>query len=142
MTRGAADLPDPARIAAMARPDLLDLWRRLQGAPPPKSVSVPILRKALSYEVQCRQQGGPSAARLERLERALKASSKGAAMPVGTELVRDWGGRTHRVTMTEAGPVMDGRTYRSLSAVAREITGARWSGPRFFGLAQSSGEPR
>lgn len=54
--------------------------------------------------------------------------------PPGTRLVREWNGRNHTVEVLEQGFLCDGQRYRSLSAVARAITGARWSGPRFFGL--------
>jgi hypothetical protein len=52
----------------------------------------------------------------------------------GVRLLREWNGRTHVVDVTEAGYLYEGETYRSLSAIARKITGAHWSGPRFFGL--------
>ncbi|MCK0096696.1 DUF2924 domain-containing protein [Yoonia sp. F2084L] len=53
----------------------------------------------------------------------------------GTQLVREWNGRIYRVLVTDDGFEMDGQTYRSLSAIAKRITGAGWSGPRFFGLS-------
>ena len=53
---------------------------------------------------------------------------------VGARLVREWNGRTHTLTVEEEGFTYAGRSYRSLTAIAREITGARWSGPRFFGI--------
>jgi hypothetical protein len=56
------------------------------------------------------------------------------AIEPGVRLVRDWNGRTHVVDVIDGGFVLDGKNYRSLSAVARRITGTRWSGPRFFGL--------
>lgn len=56
------------------------------------------------------------------------------ALRPGTRLVREWNGRTHAVDVSEDGFVFDGKTYRSLSAIAKRITGAHWSGPRFFGL--------
>ena len=52
----------------------------------------------------------------------------------GTRLLREWNGRQHFVEVVDKGFVFDGKTYRSLSAIARRITGAHWSGPRFFGL--------
>ena len=78
----------------------------------------------------------------EQLEIALKdiaggkSASKLKAAPVspGAHLVREWNGRTYRVEVTEEGYVLDRMTYRSLSAVAKRITGTAWSGPRFFGL--------
>ncbi|PHP64893.1 hypothetical protein CSC94_22175 [Zhengella mangrovi] len=57
------------------------------------------------------------------------------ALASGTRLVRTWNGRPHVVDVVEDGFVFDGKTYRSLSAIARRITGTRWSGPRFFGIA-------
>ena len=57
-----------------------------------------------------------------------------AALPPGARLIRQWNGRQHFVDVVEGGYVLEGKTYRSLSAVARKITGAHWSGPRFFGL--------
>ena len=53
---------------------------------------------------------------------------------VGAHLVREWNGRTYQVHVVEGGFEMDGKTWRSLSAIAKHITGATWSGPRFFGL--------
>ncbi len=55
-------------------------------------------------------------------------------LPPGTRLVREWHGRPYTVEVLESGFLCDGQRYRSLSEVARAITGARWSGPRFFGL--------
>ena len=57
-----------------------------------------------------------------------------AALASGTRLLREWNGRQHIVEVVEEGYLLDGKTYRSLSAVAKRITGAHWSGPRFFGL--------
>ena len=62
------------------------------------------------------------------------ASPDRAQPSPGTRLIRVWNDRTHVVDVTEGGYVFDGRSYRSLSAVAKRITGAHWSGPRFFGL--------
>ncbi len=60
--------------------------------------------------------------------------AKTPAPSVGTRLMREWNGRMHVVDVTDQGIVFDGRVYGSLSAVAKRITGAHWSGPRFFGL--------
>lgn len=60
-------------------------------------------------------------------------SGKPTLVP-GMRLVREWNGRMHAVDVTEEGFLFDGRTYRSLSAIAKRITGAHWSGPRFFGV--------
>ena len=62
------------------------------------------------------------------------ATEQGTRVRPGTRLVRAWHGRTYLVTATENGFTYEGETYGSLSAVAHHITGAHWSGPRFFGL--------
>ncbi len=59
-------------------------------------------------------------------------------LSTGTQLVREWNGRPYRVEVTEAGFVLDGKCYSSLSAIAKKITGAHWSGPRFFGLNKTA----
>lgn len=134
-------LPVLSNVATMTRPDLLNLWHEVQGLPAPKNLSMPLLRKALSYEVQCRTLTGPSKA----LQRALKdavtksASAPSQSLPAGAQLVREWSGQTYRVEVTASGARMDGVDYASLSAVARHITGAHWSGPRFFGLRKRAG---
>lgn len=63
-----------------------------------------------------------------------KKARQGVMLSPGTRLVRDWNGRRHCVDVGDKGFIFDGKTYRSLSAIARKITGAHWSGPRFFGL--------
>jgi hypothetical protein len=75
--------------------------------------------------------------------------SKGSLPPImapllaaGTQLVREWNGRPYRVEVIEDGFVLDGKTYSSLSAIAKMITGAHWSGPRFFGLNKVARQSR
>src|SRR6185503_18127545 len=63
-----------------------------------------------------------------------RRSKQVSRLAAGTRLVREWNGKTHHVDVVESGFVWNGGRYRSLSAIAREITGARWSGPRFFGI--------
>jgi len=69
-----------------------------------------------------------------RKPRLSRKTPRGGVLAVGTRLVRDWNGRRHCVDVGDKGFIFDGKTYRSLSAIARKITGAHWSGPRFFGL--------
>ena len=112
----------------------------LPGITLPSRLRFQTLRRILAYEVQARALGGLS----PKEQRALKAIAGGkgtseATSQVassGTHLVREWNGRTYRVEVTDEGYVLDGTTYRSLSAVAKRITGTAWSGPRFFGLAK------
>lgn len=121
-------------IEDMERLACLDRWRDIFGRSPPKYISVPFMRRVLIWELQCRLLGGLSA----KTERALKRVAGGKPSSVtakpGSRLVREWNSRTYQIEVTSEGYVMDGKTYRSLSAVACRITGARWSGPRFFGV--------
>ena len=72
----------------------------------------------------------------QRLSQTIRrpARRKSAALAPGTRLLRQWQGRTHHVTVAASGFEYEGATYRSLSAIARRITGGSWSGPLFFGL--------
>jgi hypothetical protein len=135
----AKDLPRAlAALESADRADLLDLWGNLIGSPAPKNLSVPFLRRALAFELQCQVHGGPKSRTLEDLGRiasgGLSHASVGARLRPGAKLVREWQGRTWTVEVIEGGFLMGGERYASLSALARKITGARWSGPRFFGL--------
>lgn len=124
---------DPDRAQA------LEDWEEAFGSPPPLYLSVAFMRKALAYEEQCRRHGGlPQATRraLRQIAegRSVADSTRRIARP-GAHLVREWNGRTYQVEVLKDGFRMDGRTWPSLSAIAKHITGTTWSGPRFFGLA-------
>ena len=93
--------------------------------------------RAVAYRMQERILGGLSPATRRVLEGlGEKASTKPPPRELrpGTLLVREWQGTSHQVVVTDTGVIYRSRTYRSLSEVARLITGSRWSGPRFFGL--------
>lgn len=106
----------------------------------------PITRKAIRDAIKQGNSRGPAPGSLKRDSAAPNGdpapnSNRQISRPVaktlvrpGTRLVREWNGRTHFVDVAEDGFVFDGKTYRSLSAIAKRITGAHWSGPRFFGL--------
>jgi hypothetical protein len=90
--------------------------------------------RAVAYKLQENAYGGLSPT-LHRMLLSLSSTKPRArTLRPGTILLREWQGVTHRVTVIEGGAIYRGETYRSLSGVARLITGARWSGPRFFGL--------
>jgi hypothetical protein len=112
----------------------IERWREVFERPPPKHISPRFMTRVLIWEAQTRLLGGSTV----KTERAIKRIASGKPLPTaikpGSHLVREWNGRTYQVEVTGDGYVMDGKTYRSLSAIARSITGARWSGPRFFGL--------
>lgn len=135
----AKDLPTALAALEIAdRADLLNLWGNLIGSPVPKNLSAPFLRRALAFELQCRVCGGPKARTLDDLGRIAAGStshaSVGTRLRPGAKLVREWQGRTWTVEVIEDGFLMGGERFASLTALARKITGARWSGPRFFGL--------
>jgi hypothetical protein len=126
-----------AALAEMDRPALLQRWRRAFGRDAPPRLSRTLMEKAIAYEVQVKAFGGPSS----RTRRALRAAAKAdgrsplSKLPSrGTRLVREWHGTAHEVEVLEDGYLWRGVRHRSLSAIARAITGTRWSGPRFFGL--------
>ena len=130
-------MPLVAAIEAMDLAALRRAWRRRHGILPSR-LSRDLLRRDLAYTLQEDVWGGVSHATRRRLQTLAKtgrgAAEQGPPVRAGTRLVRAWRGRTSLVTVTDDGVVYDGVTYRSLSAVAHQITGAHWSGPRFFGL--------
>jgi hypothetical protein len=132
------DLPGELReIAELERAACSTAWVERFKSAPPKYLSVSFMRRTLAHDLQCRRLGGHSATTKRALKVVLSGGSIADAVPNvgdGSALVREWNGRTYRVDVTGQGYVLDGRTYPSLSAVAKQITGAHWSGPRFFGL--------
>jgi hypothetical protein len=138
---GRSDASAPGRSSDRAA--LLSAWEEAFGSPPPPRLSVRFLARALAHERQCREKGGIAPADA----RALRAIAGGgsveaarpASVPAGAQLVREWNGRTYRVEVTEGGYRFDGKSWRSLTAIARRITGTNWSGPRFFGLTSRKG---
>ena len=131
-----------ARLAVLDRAGCLDLWKAWFGCETPRYLSAVFMRKALAHEIQCRMIGGLPAADVRAL-RSMAGGRRSAiraapVMSAGTHLVREWNGRTYQVEVTKSGYVMDGKTYKSLTAIARRITGVNWSGPRFFGLVDRS----
>ena len=142
--------PIPARLAALrtaSTPDLKAQWRDLFDAePPPFNRSY--LESRLAYRIQELAYGGLKPDTLRRLEklgdqvsgRRTARRKRQDRMPMaGTRLVREWQGVEHTVTVTGDGFEWRGRPYKSLSAIARAITGTRWNGPLFFGLRNRQG---
>jgi hypothetical protein len=132
-------------IAALLDHDraaLTERWRKLYRRDPPKGISRPLLIRAIAYEMQTQIYGGLKAAterRLSLIAHGKEETDRGngntsAKLRTGARLVREWNGATHTVDVVEGGYLWSGNHYRSLSAIARAITGAHWSGPRFFGL--------
>ncbi|MGD9710815.1 MAG: DUF2924 domain-containing protein [Thermomicrobiales bacterium] len=100
-----------------------------------------LMRRAIAWRLQEGAHGGLASSTMKAIT-ALQASlardggaqALAPALKSGTRLVREWHGRTHHVLICDEGYEYEQRRYRSLSQIAREITGAAWSGPRFFGL--------
>lgn len=127
-------------LSAASRQELLIRWKQLHGLPAPDGLSTSLLRRGVIYELQAEQYGGLSSAHRRALLQI--ATSKTATAPAsvksGARLVREWNGITHVVDAVEGGFRYKDKTYASLTAIAKEITGAHWSGPRFFGIKRKS----
>jgi hypothetical protein len=129
-------------LPQLDRTALRELWREVFGNIPHPGLRREILIPILAYRLQERAHGGlkPSAQkRLKALAEDFingKKPGNGATVQprAGTRVVREWQGKLHEVAVLENGFEYNGRTYRSLSKIAREITGTRWSGPAFFGM--------
>ena len=119
-------------------------WRKIYRAEPPRRIPRDLLMRAVAYQIQERACGGldrKTKRRLRTLARSFEADgrlplSSGPSLKPGAKLIREWHGKTYRVAVLENGFEFEGERYRSLSKIAREITGAHWSGRRFFGLTQ------
>ena len=123
--------------------ELRRAWRTLHHAGPPLGLSRDLIIRGLADKLQQRAHGGPSRALQRRLrilagefEKGARSFDPGIILKTGTTLVRQWRGRAHTVLVREDGFEYEGRRYRSLTVIAERITGAHWSGPRFFGLGK------
>ena len=124
-----------AALDALERSDraaLIEAWRRRYG-PPPKHISQVLLRKVLAYDLQAQASGDLAPTAKRALKSALRHPTR-KRIGVGARLVREWNGVRHTVEIGDDGYRWRDTLYPSLSAVAQAITGAKWSGPRFFGL--------
>jgi hypothetical protein len=123
-----------AQLETMPPVDVRAMWRTFTGACAPR-ISPRLLRLALAWEIQARAYGGLPRETVRQLDQIAAGKTRTAAASPGTQLVREWQGKVHVVTVDDQGSVQWGeRSFRSLSEVARAITGTRWSGPAFFGL--------
>lgn len=144
-----------ADIGDLPRQELVAAWTAAHGCPPPKGVKRPLLELSAAWYLQAKRLGGLTAStkRLLRQHGLPRAGAAGslpsesketsrtaaatrppAALASGTRLMREWNGRMYVVDVADDGFIFDGKSYRSLTAIARRITGVHWSGPRFFGL--------
>ena len=145
----------------MDRPVLEDLWRKHLPKVQVPNLNLRTVRSALAYELQVKETGGISRRTAQTLRAYLpepsvqlresdsgsadgsqklpriSSQAKPPALTPGTALVREWNGRRYQVNVLETGFELDGRSYTSLSKIAKSITGTGWSGPRFFGLVKA-----
>ena len=140
---------DLAALSDFPLNELKERWSDLYGSACPPRMSRNILVRAIAYRVQERALGGLDRSTRRRFDRAAADLAAGR-IPVplapkikpGTRLLREWQGKVHEVIVLDKGVDYRGKSWPSLSAVAREITGARWSGPRFFGLTGGASNGR
>ena len=133
------------RVNTLSLPELRAEWRRVHKSTPPAAFTADLLIRGITYRLQEQSLGklpieyrreldqlagiGASGARPDKRKRPLRP---------GSRLVRRWRGISYSVAVLDGEYEYRDKRYRSLSEIAREITGTRWSGPRFFGLRASS----
>jgi hypothetical protein len=129
------------RLRSMPIVELRALWRAKFKSDPPKAFGPDLLRRSIAYKLQEDIYGGRDRATARLLQQLIAQYTKTPGKIVlptrikpGAILVRQWKGQSHRVTVLEGGFAYQGKSYESLSEIARRITGTRWNGPRFFGL--------
>jgi DUF2924 family protein len=135
------------RLRSLDLEELRREWRRLYHSDAPR-ISRDLLVLAVGYRLQEIERGGLGKAtrrKLRTIAKALRITGRVGTAPSlspkpGARLIREWHGRTHTVTVTEDGFEYAGRSYPSLTKIAKKITGAHWSGPRFFGLTAAGTE--
>ncbi len=129
---------DPKLLRRLEDADLKQLrveWEQRFGVAP-RLRSADLLRRILAWRIQAAAEGG-----LDQVTRRLLAGGRSgpeSMLPEGTIISRDWKGTRHDVEVAEGGFVYRGEHWKSLSEIAREITGTRWNGPRFFGLRETA----
>ena len=154
MKKTSANQDVPASLEGLkdlTRDEFIQHWEQAHGQKPPKGITSRLLLFSAGYQLQAKAYGGLTTAQRRKLEvnRSKRRQSnkplnskKGSVskragstpLAIGSRLIREWHGIQHVVQATDCGYRYNGVDYRSLSQVARQITGARWSGPRFFGV--------
>ena len=132
MSAGDPIADEVRTLAVLDLEGLREAWRRRWG-PPPKLRSSELLRRLMAWRIQAAAMGGLDPETRRRL-RGATATTAAGKLEHGTRITREWQGRRIEVEVVEAGYLFKGATYRSLSKIARHVTGTNWNGPRFFGL--------
>ena len=130
------------RLSGLSPKELKATWAAEFRRDPPKGLWRDLLLRTLAWRLQEKAFGGHDKATLRLLEaygQKRPGDQRCQRLKAGTVLVREFGGTRHTVTIVPEGFVWQEKTYSSLSAIARIITGANWNGPRFFGLREGGG---
>lgn len=121
------------QLSAMSRVELLEKWSAHFGTTPPKKMRANTLARILACEEQWMRSNDNRAEIRQQLERVVGTGCRPVAKD-GTRFIREWHGTEYVVDLIDGAYHWNGKPWKSLSAIAREITGAKWSGPRFFGV--------
>jgi Protein of unknown function (DUF2924) len=156
MKKGSKSERDPQKLASqldqlrqLNAEELREQWQTLFGADPPPKLRSSLTVQAIAYRLQEKALGGLKPATLRLLERIaddatvrrqVSTTPEKIRVSTGTVLIREWHGTQHQVTVLKDGFLYRAKRFRSLSRIARAITGSRWSGPLFFGLKSSGKE--
>src|SRR5882757_10813481 len=133
------------RLTDLSLAELRDRWKARFGNTPPPALRRKFLARAVAYQMQVETYGGLSNSTKRRLREIAEAvrrgnpDAAGVARQIrpGTQMIRQWRDKTHIVTAISGGFEWNGQTYKSLSAVAKEITGTNWNGYAFFGIKRA-----
>ncbi len=139
-----------AELDSASTAELRARWERAHKHPAPKRASRDLLLRLVAYHLQEQAEGGLSKATRRRLAKLAELNGENrepisphsVRLKPGSRLIREWRGKVHRVTVLDDGFDYRGTRYASLSQIARTITGARWSGPRFFGLRKTGSQTK
>ena len=149
--RGASELSaELARLSCLSVDDLKSAWTKIIGGAAPKNARRDYLLRALTHDLQRKSYGGIA----KSMHRALmkvadakageptEAAKRTRSLKLGARIYREWKGAVHEVEVIEGGYRYEGAIFKSLSVIARKITGTRWSGPAFFGLKSAADRER
>lgn len=136
-------------LEALPLAQIRKVWTEMFGQSPP-AVGKELLALGIGYEIQARVHGGIPASQQRQLDRSAAALCRTGRhsppapiqLPRGTQLLREWRGKTYHVTVVADGFSFRGRVYPSLTKIARKITGCSWPGPAFFGLRSRKPQSR
>lgn len=136
-----------AILPGMDKGDLIEIWNKVFPAPPPPTLRKQLIVPILAYRLQEKAYGGLSNTARKRLREIADSLARAKVFPIdkrspevqtGSKFIRSWGGEMHEVFATDGGYQYRGQSFKSLSSIARQITGTRWSGPAFFGLRKKA----